>query len=300
MKGRYPAAAVFLELPYGEVDVNVHPAKYEVRFRRQGEVHDLVVEAVRLGLKQQAKTPLAKRDERMDAFPDLSVRERPQSYSAFFPGEQLGFQVPDGLAAAQREIGVGFFSSLEILGQLLGCYLVCAAPNGMVLIDQHAAHERVAFEKMRGRIESEGVETQNLLLPQVLELPFAEAVRIEAMLAVLDQLGFAVERFGSNTFALKAIPALLPPGDYREALRRMAAEAAEVEKGVELRRDLEERLMTIACHSVIRANRKLDREEIRALLTALDDVDFATQCPHGRPVIVEFSRAQLERLFKRA
>ena len=86
----------------------------------------------------------------------------------------------------------------------------------------------------------------------------------------------------------------------REALRRMAVEAAEVEKGVELRRGLEERLMTIACHSVIRANRKLDREEIGALLTALDDVDFATQCPHGRPVIVEFSRAQLERLFKRA
>src|SRR5215475_3006449 len=126
-----------------------------------------------------------------------------KAISAFFPGEQLGFQVPDGLAAAQREIGVGFFSSLEILGQLLGCYLVCAAPNGMVLIDQHAAHERVAFEKMRGRIESEGVETQNLLLPQVLELPLAEAIRIEAMLAVLDQLGFAVERFGSNSFALK-------------------------------------------------------------------------------------------------
>jgi len=301
MKGRYPAAVVFLELPYGEVDVNVHPAKYEVRFRRQAEVHDLVVEAVRLGLKQQAKTPLAKRDEPMGGLVGLSVRETPQSYSSFFSGEQLGFQVPGpgGPAAGQREMGTGFFSSLEILGQLLGCYLVCAAPDGMVLIDQHAAHERVAFEKMRGGIENEGVETQNLLLPQVLELPFAEAVRIEALFAVLDQLGFAVERFGSNSFALKAIPALLPPGDYREALRRMAAEAAEVEKGLELRRDLEERLMTIACHSVIRANRKLDREEIGALLTALDGVDFATQCPHGRPVIVEFSRAHLERLFKR-
>jgi DNA mismatch repair protein MutL len=235
-------------------------------------------------------------------WPGTTVRETPQSYSAFFPGEQLGFQAPpaDGSVVAQSEMGAGFFSSLEILGQLLGCYLVCGAPNGMVLIDQHAAHERVGFEKMRNRIDKEGIETQNLLLPQVLELPFSEAVRIEAMLAVLHQLGFAVEPFGSNSFALKAIPALLPPGDYREALRRMAAEAAEVGKGVELRRDLEERLMTIACHSVIRANRKLDREEIRALLTALDNVDFATQCPHGRPVIVEFSRAQLERLFKRA
>ena len=300
MKGRYPAAAVYLNLPYSEVDVNVHPAKYEVRFRRQADVHDLIAEAVRVGLKQHAKTPLAKRDEPVGAWPEPTVRETPQSYASFFPGEQLGFQAPpDGSVVAQSEMRVGFFSGLEILGQLLGCYLVCAAPDGMVLIDQHAAHERAAFEKMRARIDKEGVETQNLLLPQVLELPLAEAVRIEAMLPVLDQLGFAVEPFGSNSFALKAIPALLPAGDYREALRRMAAEAADVGKGLELRRDLEERLMTIACHSVIRANRKLDREEIGALLSALDNVDFATQCPHGRPVIVEFSRAQLERLFKR-
>ncbi len=301
MKGRYPAAAIYLNVPFSEVDVNVHPAKYEVRFRRQAEVHDLVVEAVRAGLKQQAKTPLADHNETGGAWPGLTVQEAPQTYSAFFQGEQLGFQValPDPSAVAQGEMQSGFFSTLEILGQLLGCYLVCASSNGMVLIDQHAAHERVAFEKMRNRREKDGVETQSLLLPQILELPFSEAVRVEAMLEVLDQLGFLLEPFGSNSFALKAIPALLPPGDYREALRRMAAEAAEVGKAVELHRDVEERLMTIACHSVIRANRKLDRQEIGALLSALDQVDFATQCPHGRPVIVEFSRAQLERLFKR-
>jgi DNA mismatch repair protein MutL len=301
MKGRYPAAAIYLNVPFSEVDVNVHPAKYEVRFRRQAEVHDLVVEAVRAGLKQQAKTPLADHNETRGAWPGLTVHEAPQTYSAFFQGEQLGFQValPDPSAVAQGEMQSGFFSTLEILGQLLGCYLVCASLNGMVLIDQHAAHERVAFEKMRNRREKDGVETQSLLLPQILELPFSEAVRVEAMLEVLDQLGFLLEPFGSNSFALKAIPALLPPGDYREALRRMAAEAAEVGKAVELHRDVEERLMTIACHSVIRANRKLDRQEIGALLSALDQVDFATQCPHGRPVIVEFSRAQLERLFKR-
>jgi DNA mismatch repair protein MutL len=229
------------------------------------------------------------------------VRDAPQAYSIFSKSEETLFSESMFSCAAprQEEMRTGFFSSLEVLGQLLGCYIICASPNGMALIDQHAAHERVAFERMRGRVAKGELERQNLLLPQILELPFSEAVLFERMLETLERLGFAVEPFGNNTFAVKAVPALLPPGDYREALRRMAAEAAEVGETGELKREVEERLMTIACHSVIRANRRLDREEMRALLAALDQSDFATQCPHGRPVMIEFSQAQLERMFKR-
>jgi DNA mismatch repair protein MutL len=283
------------------VDVNVHPAKYEVRFRRQSEIHDLVAEAVRDALKEKARAPSEKNLWPRETPAPGEVRDAPQAYSIFSKSEEALFSenIFSCGVATQEELRRGFFSSLEVLGQLLGCYIICASPNGVALIDQHAAHERVAFERMRGRVAKGELERQNLLLPQILELPFSEAVLFERMVDRLERLGFTVEPFGNNTFALKAVPALLPPGDYREALRRMAAEAAEAGEAGELRREVEERLMTIACHSVIRANRKLDREEMRALLSALDQADFATQCPHGRPVMIEFSQAQLERMFKR-
>jgi DNA mismatch repair protein MutL len=300
MKGRYPAAVIYLKTPLGEVDVNVHPAKYEVRFRRQAEVHDSVVDGVREGLKQRAKATPTPSFGTREGWPSLVVHDVARAYAALPVTGEFNF-IPlsqTALPARQPFLG-GFFSSLEVLGQLLGCYLVCVSPEGLVLIDQHAAHERVTFEKIRARTEKNETGQQQLLLPQVLELPYSESVPFEQMLGLLDQIGFTVEPFGGNTFVLKSVPALLPPGDYREALRRMAAEAAEIGQSGELRRDLEERLMTIACHSVIRANRKLDREEMRALLNALDQANFATQCPHGRPVVVHFSQAQLERMFKR-
>jgi DNA mismatch repair protein MutL len=298
MKGRYPAAAVYLDLPFGEVDVNVHPAKYEVRFRRQAEVHDAIAEFVREGLKGKAKAPSA-----------LSYHEPPGTFvgvcepAPAYPSRDREFLFDEGGRPSmpqQQKFQSGYFSSLDVLGQLLGCYLVCASPDSMTLIDQHAAHERVAFERMRDPLAAGAVEKQPLLLPQVFEVPFSEAAALERMADALEELGFTIEIFGSNSFAIKSVPALLPPGDYREAVRRMAAEATEVGLEGGLRQDFQERLMTIACHGVIRAHRKLEKDEIKALLSALDETPFATQCPHGRPVIIEFSRAQLDRMFKRS
>ena len=303
MKGRYPAVVLFLEIPYEEVDVNVHPAKYEVRFRRQSEVHEAVAEAIRSSLRAEAKTPgrteILNREQT-----DFVVQEAALPYAAWPHKESRppaeGYP---GTTESQGEtVPKGFFASLDIVGQLLGCYLVCGSQRGMALIDQHAAHERIAFERMRRQLDrGRGeVERQNLLIPQILELPIGEAALFEEGLAVLDNLGFTVERFGASRFAIKAVPALLPEGDYRQLLRRMVVEFADVGRSKEVREELEERLMTIACHSVIRANRRLDREEIRALLKGLDEIDFATQCPHGRPVLLEFTQEQLERMFKRA
>ncbi len=300
MKGRYPAAVLDLEIPFEEVDVNVHPAKVEVRFRRRTEVHDALMGAVRDGLKREAKGPAAKTVwEKEPVF--AGIRESPSSYGGFSPNASLPLsQALSVESEPDRGIpGGGIFSSLDVMGQLLGCYIVCESPQGMALIDQHAAHERIAFEKMRLQLERGRVERQDLLIPQVLELPFHEAAIVEQAFSTLDHLGFTIEAFGPNSFAIKAVPALLPPGEYRDVVRGMVAEFAEFERSSELRHGLEESLMTIACHSVIRANRRLGREEIRALLVELDEIDFATQCPHGRPVLVEFSQAQLERMFKR-
>jgi DNA mismatch repair protein MutL len=303
MKGRYPAVVLFLDVPLAEVDVNVHPAKHEVRFRRQSEVHDAVAEAVREGLRKEAKGPLHGPVGQQDqAF--IGVRETCLSYPdnalpdleevrRFSQVDSAGPTLPLG------EIGKGFYSSLDVLGQLLGCYITCESTKGLVLIDQHAAHERIAFERMRSQIESGEIERQDLLVPQLVEFPSSESIVLEQMLARLDGLGFIVERFGANTYAIKSVPALLPPGDYRPVLWRMVADFAEVGRTAELKEGLEERLMTLACHSVIRANRKLSKQEMRALLEQLDRVDFATQCPHGRPVLIQLTQSQLERMFKR-
>ncbi|MFQ5849106.1 MAG: DNA mismatch repair endonuclease MutL [Candidatus Binatia bacterium] len=301
MKGRYPAVVLYLEIPFEEVDVNVHPAKYEVRFRQQSEVHDRVVQAVRDGLKRDAKGP-APRTAREKGQAFVGVREGRSPYGPFSPEIGLPFSRSDSAEGepGRWEFRKGFFSSLEILGQLLGCYIVCGSPHGMALIDQHAAHERIAFEKMRLQLDEGRVESQDLLIPQVLELSVSDASHLGQRLSTMDRLGFTIEGFGPNSFAVKAVPAPLPPGDFSETVRRMVSELAEVDRSTELKRGLEERLMTIACHSVIRANRKLSVEEIRALLGELDEIEFATQCPHGRPVLIELSQSELERMFKRA
>jgi DNA mismatch repair protein MutL len=188
---------------------------------------------------------------------------------------------------------------MNVLGQILGCYIVCSSARGLALIDQHAAHERVAYESLRRQMEMGDVPTQPLLIPQTVELTQGESMLLEGHRPALERLGFGVEPFGPNAYAITTVPALLPEADYRPLLRQMVAELAEVDKSERLRQHLEERLATIACHSVIRANRALEMAEMRALLIQLDQIDFATQCPHGRPVLLEFSRDDLEKMFKR-
>ncbi len=300
MKGRYPAVVLHLDMPHRDVDVNVHPAKHEVRFRRQQEIHEAVAVAVKEGLRIEAKapTPLFLR---RGAEPVSAVRESMESYRApAFAGSTPTPREITAIESAPALPGAGFFSSLEVLGQALGCYLVCASPRGLAIIDQHAAHERIAFERMRREVAEGEIERQSLLIPQVIELPPGEAALLEQRLDLLDRVGFAVERFGrAGEYVIRSAPALFPAGDYREAIRRMIAEIADIGASGELQEGLEDRLATIACHSVIRAHRKLERDEIRALLGDLDKIDFATQCPHGRPVLIELSEGQLEAMFRR-
>jgi DNA mismatch repair protein MutL len=302
MKGQYPAVVLFLEIPFAEVDVNVHPAKYEVRFRRQSDVHDAVSRAIRQALRTEAKEPSMHANPlTVNSF--AGVRESALAYSmapvssyGSLPIREDVFVVPPQLEMIAEQ---GFYSSLTVLGQILGCYLVCASSHGLALIDQHAAHERVAFEKLRAQLDSGKVARQNLLIPQSVELSAGEMMLVEQKLALLEQFGFTLEPFGPDAYAITSVPALLPEGDYSQLVRQMVSELAEVDTSAKLRQHLEERLATMACHSVIRANRQLELEEMRALLRELDQIEFASQCPHGRPVLLEFSRDELERMFKR-
>jgi DNA mismatch repair protein MutL len=302
MKGQYPAVILFLEIPYAEVDVNVHPAKLEVRFRQQSAVHEAVAAAIRQALRHKAKDP-AMRTPGSTPPTFAGVLEAPFPYPVR-PARQreeqdLAADAVANFADARQTNEARFFSSMDILGQILGCYIVCASPQGLAIIDQHAAHERIFFEKFRHQLIAGEVQKQSLLIPQTIELTAGELLLLENTLPLVERLGFLLEPFGPDSYAITAVPALLPEGDYRSIVQRMVAELAELESSDKLRQHLEERLATMACHSVIRANRRLEMSEMRALLCELDEVDFATQCPHGRPVLIQFGSDDLDRLFKR-
>jgi len=301
MKGQYPAVVLFLDLPFEDVDINVHPAKYEVRFRRQSEVHAAVASGVRHALRQAAREPAARASfTRAAAFTGVNEGAQPYQMGSSITVQSFTRPTPADFSMPFRtNQSEGYFSSLQILGQILGCYIVCASAHGLALIDQHAAHERVAFEKLRRQLETGQVSTQVLLLPQTVELNAGEMSLVEANFETLKSFGFALEPFGAGAYAITEAPALLPEGDYTELLRQMVADLADVDTSTKLRIHLEDRLATIACHSVIRANRALEFDEIGALLRELDQIDFETQCPHGRPVLMEISREELERMFKR-
>jgi DNA mismatch repair protein MutL len=197
-------------------------------------------------------------------------------------------------AAASR-----FFSSLRYLGQLDKTYLLCEAAGELVLIDQHAAHERVAFQRLRHRFREQSIPVQRLLFPTRLELSEREAAVVSEAGAELAAVGFELEPFGGTSFAVKAAPAGLRGESAESVLRELLGELSE--RGAS--RAVDERLdavfATIACHSVVRAGDVLGEREVEALLSSMDDVDYKAHCPHGRPVLLRISVAEIARRFGR-
>jgi len=322
MHGRYPAAVVFLELPPEEVDVNVHPAKSEVRFRRGGAVHELLSRGVQERLRQQAPRP-----ETHDATSPApaAVWQMPMALKpppAAMPGPAAGMDVirlrplvppptpampapadqsdERGATSAEPPAADGFFSSMKVIGQAFEGYLVCQHADTLVLIDQHAAHERVAFERLRRAYGAGGVAQQRLLVPTVVDLGPREAALLGDRIDELHALGFEVEPFGGGSFAVRAVPALLSDADPAALLRDLVDECVENGGSRRLTDAAEAVLARLACHSVVRVGQTLRPDQIRALLAAMDSIPFSGNCPHGRPAYVTLSRGELERLFKRA
>lgn len=326
MKGRYPVVVLFLQIDPAQVDVNVHPTKHEVRFREQSLVHDFITQSLRQALKPadwlDESAPAAGRNTAAVPHsaaqipgPAETVQEPPVEYQqrqAFRPATETAtfsaskaaeHSQPDSPRSEQLTLPQpepeGFFSSLTILGQYHQSYLLCQAADDLVLIDQHAAHERIGFEKLKTSYLADAVASQTLLFPEVLELDFRSATALNDSLPQLEQLGFEVEPFGGKSFALKAIPQLLPNRDVAQLVIDVALELERVGKAGQLEESIDEILILMACHGVVRANQALTTEEIRALLRELDRVDFKANCPHGRPVMQRLTLAEVERLFRR-
>lgn len=315
-RGRHPTAVLFLEVPPEAVDVNVHPAKWEVRFADPSTIHRLVSRGVREALAARrwiADPPPAPTTTPGSMPLQPGVRETPASTpattdwifaraaatsGATAPGEEAAsLRAPAVPAAGLR------FASLRLLGQALATYLIAETADGIVLVDQHAAHERVLYERLRGAWRAGGVERQPLLLTEVVDLSPDRVSRVGAAQDALLRLGFEVEPFGETAVAVRAIPALLagrdPAGLVRDAADQLATRAGE---GAALREpEAADRLFaSLACHAARRAGDRLEPREQQALLEALDAIPWAPTCPHGRPVAVPLTRSELERRFGRA
>jgi DNA mismatch repair protein MutL len=292
MVGRYPLAVLHLRLPFEEVDVNVHPAKAEVRFRDESAVFGAVQRAVRAALLELAPVPVASAAgatlplEAQPSAPPLweHARELERRRAEAAPGQPPGPATPaDALPA------------LRVIGQLGGTYVIAEGPQGMYLIDQHAAHERVLYERFcRRRLEA-SPELQALLEPLALDLPPPQRALLGEHEALLREHGFDLEPFGQGSYLVRALPASLAAADPRQAVASFLD--LMIEEGEGDRRDRV--AMSLACHGAIRAGKTLSQDEMRELVDLLERSEAPNTCPHGRPTMIHMSADLLARQFGR-
>jgi len=305
MVGRYPMCALFLEIDPAEVDVNVHPAKAEVRFRSQDKVFSFVQRSTRKALLAYSPVP--------NVAPSLWGTTRT------VPSESNSSSVGLDWAIGHDEVVGGGQSSgdskqpsaggeaqgeferiplMRLIGQIGATYLVAEGPDGLYLVDQHAAHERVLFEKLMAQREMQKIPSQALLNPEVVTVPPGAAKLLLEQLPALNRFGFDVEEFGPNTFQIRAMPTLFTGGDASVALRALVEDFEEDE--VPLQNEIEAKLAGRVCKRMaVKAGQALSNDEQRALLTDLEACDSPRTCPHGRPTMIHLSVDMLERQFGR-
>ncbi|HVH76693.1 MAG TPA: DNA mismatch repair endonuclease MutL [Stellaceae bacterium] len=310
-RDRHPMVALFLDGPEGEIDVNVHPAKAEVRFRDAGLIRGLIVGALRNALAaagHRASTTVAEaavaafRPEPASAFGGERAAPRfafpPPSPSLALAEAANEFLAPSGAAAEApappQEAPLG-----TARAQLHGTYILAETPTGIVLVDQHAAHERLVYERMKSALASRGVARQTLLLPEVVELDDALAARLAAREQELREFGLVLEPFGPGAVIVREVPAMLPGLDVGGLVRDLADELAEWDDALTLKERIEEFCGTLACHTSVRAGRRLTPSEMDALLRQMEATPNSGQCNHGRPTYVALALADIERLFGR-
>jgi len=314
--GRHPAAVLYLQIDPVEIDVNVHPAKTEVRFRDPGVVRALLRDSIVAAIGRRAQTsgeyPAATPSGWVAAEPrppaDLGLAWGARSRDTGGEGTAPLWSVAAESGEVERPPVA--FAEHRYLGQVLGTYLVLEGPGSMLLLDQHAAHERVLFERLRQTLLSKSLERQALLLPQWLELPASSADALQGQAAALERAGFELEFAergvrGGMRVGIRAVPALLSvrgDRDYASLLEETAAALREPEAfGTRDGIDAVARgiFATAACHAAVRKGDRLEPEEVQGLLEDLDRTLWFPNCPHGRPILAELSEAELERRFGR-
>ena len=303
MVGRYPMAALFLVINPEDVDVNVHPAKAEVRFKNQDRIFSFVQRSTRRTLLAYAPVPsVAPVLWGSQSVPtrqvglDWSMAEE-ESQKSKVEG-QLSANEPPSLPTPDLRPSTFDLPLLRLIGQIGQTYLIAEGPDGLYLIDQHAAHERVLFEKLMAQHEQKKIPSQSLLSPVVVQLPPQSAQLLIPQLPILQHFGFDVEEFGGNSFQVRAVPALFAGADPASALRALVEDFEEDE--APLQNEIEAKLAGRVCKRLaVKAGQTLSPDEQRALLNDLESCDSPRTCPHGRPTMIHLSVDMLERQFGR-
>jgi DNA mismatch repair protein MutL len=321
--------ALFIEVAPGEVDVNVHPTKHEVRFRRQSVVHEAIQGALEEVLRSSpwlTVTPAITRPQ--SGITGQAYRERiaaaAQASLAIQPLPQYRTQQPERIVTAStaplvsppdnitvsepvttfqpeqpQSEPAGYFSSLSIIGQFHSEYILCQSDAELVIIDQHAASERVAYQLLKLQIKAGGIESQRLLFPETVELSFSEVAVAVRFSHDLAGIGFELEPFGGTTIMVSAAPRMVARKAPILLIRDILADLERFGTSAAFEDALDSLLSRIACHSVIRGVHLLDNRQIKELLQQMDQTDFAASCPHGRPVSHVVTLSELQKIFKR-
>ncbi|TCT23950.1 DNA mismatch repair endonuclease MutL [Thiobaca trueperi] len=328
--GRHPAYLLFLELPARLVDVNVHPAKHEVRFREGRQVHDFIFRVLRrcLGLGtlgaasdagrtvmlQAADGPAAPRAAHQSdsgssasvaSHPfnlPLGIRETPDRYRADLYRADLAFQrpVPEGAPSAPIAVQESGMPPLGYaLAQLNGVYLLAQTADGLIIVDIHAAHERIGYERLKTAWEQGRVVSQPLLIPLTVTVSPREAGLLDEQSEMLARLGLIIDRIDTGSLVVREAPALLRQADLSRLVRDLLADLSEHGQSTRLDEAVHAVLATMACHGAVRANRRLSLDEMNALLRDMERVERIDQCNHGRPTWIRLTHEELDRRFAR-
>jgi DNA mismatch repair protein MutL len=291
MTGRHPIAVINIVMPPQEVDVNVHPSKSEVKFRNERQIFGSVQKTVRDTLLAQAPTP------------SLGTLHRPQPVKAqqaerLFAPEEIysqGDVRPLPTVASATGPTAQALPILRVVGQVVNTYIIAEGPDGMYMIDQHAAHERILFERIRDQRQRKAVEIQGMLQPVPVELTLRQQELLEMQLEGLVEYGFDIEHFGERTYLLRAVPAMLQGKNVAQSLTGLLDTLAEGVKD-EWEEDI---AASLACHSSVLAGQALSQEEMMDLVRQLESTSQPKTCPHGRPTMIHLSNAQIEKGFGR-
>jgi DNA mismatch repair protein MutL len=323
-RDRHPLLALFVTLDAREVDVNVHPAKTEVRFRDGGLVRGLIVRALKDALAREGQRAASTGGgATIAAFRPVTLPRRapydwrnspsrPMPWSPTQGNVALGFAEPEqstfdvGAPSADARVE-SFQPAAELIERPLGAaraqihetYIVSQTRDGLIIVDQHAAHERIVYERMKAAVDKSGVARQILLIPEIVELDEVDAARLTARADDLAQFGLVIEAFGPGAVAVRETPSMLGEIDVRGLVTDLAEHMAEWDDELPLERRLLHVSATMACHGSVRAGRRLKPEEMNALLREMEDVPNSGQCNHGRPTYVELKLSDVEKLFGR-
>ena len=319
MKGQYPITFLFLEIDPAAVDVNVHPAKREVRFRDPNSVREAVVRSIQRALDSNRETwqeqfrgpvePVQSGEGTTSVSSGIEGRDRarPSTFAPPFPAPvtgdpTLGTAVSDhGYSAlpADASTRTGNAQQFQIIGVLNKLYILMENAGGLVLVDQHAAHERILFEELRRRMEEQGVPTQRLLIPQTFDLPPRDTDWIERNMSILQKMGIGIEAFGPNTFKIDSLPAFLNTSDPVRFMQRVIDDLKSSSASSSPMRLGEEMIAKTVCRHAVKANDPLRFLEIEKLIQDLLACDLPYCCPHGRPTMIQISLTELEKKFGR-